>query len=216
MLALAFFPPLVQRLRLLGWAAVAGGALLALAILWSTGHGLPGPLGLLGKAGDAKLAANLAVGMSLVMMTCSVGLIVSRLLSREASRRKFRPAGAVQAVFALFWRQHKLVGWMALALAGAHSVYFLLHPRTMEEQWTGVGAIALLGMLGVVGLVTSYRARAALWVHRGIALALGVVLTLHWPPLLGIEVAALVGIGVMALVNLKAAAAIVDVVLARS
>jgi hypothetical protein len=209
MLALALFPRVVRRLRLAGWLSVAGGSGLALAIVWSVWELPPEQLQLFDGPTEAHDASDLAVAWSLIMLTCSVGLILTRVLSNLASRYGFTPKGAVQAIFLMFWRQHQLVGWMALALAAGHSVYFLRYPRTFQEQWTGIVAIALLGVLGLVGLVTSYRQAVALWVHRGIAVVLGVVLTLHWPPLLYAEAAALVVVGITALVNLKLAAALV-------
>jgi hypothetical protein len=102
---------------------------------------------------------------------------------------------------------------MALALSAAHSVYFLRYPRGLEEQWTGIVAFGLLGLLGVVGVFTSYRTRVTLWVHRAIAALLAVVLTLHWPPIVYAEAGALLVLGVTALVNLKLATLIVQYVL---
>jgi hypothetical protein len=209
MLALALFPRVVQRLRIVGWLSVAGGSVLALAIVWSVWELPPEQLQWFAGPAEARDASDLAVTWSLVMLSCSVGLILTRVLSNLASRYGFRPQGVVQAIFLMFWRQHKLVGWMALALSAAHSVYFLRYPRTFQAQWTGIVAFGLLGLLGVVGLVTSYRRSLALWVHRGIAVALAVILTMHWPPLLYVEAGALVVLGVTALVNVKLAAALV-------
>jgi hypothetical protein len=209
MLALALFPWVVHRLRIAGWLSVAGGSVLALAIVWSVWELPPGQLQWFDSPTEAHDASDLAVAWSLIMLACSAGLILTRVLSNLASRYGFRPYGAVQAIFLMFWRQHKLVGWMALALSAAHSVYFLRYPRTFQEQWTGILAFGLLGLLGLVGLVTSYRKAVALWVHRGIAVALAVILTLHWPPLLYAEAGALLVLGVTALVNLKVAAALV-------
>src|SRR5690349_9563820 len=196
MLAFAFFPRFVQRLRLVGWLTVAASSLLALEMAWSIWQLPPGELQLFMTPSDARDSSNLAVALSLFMLTCSISLITARLVSNQASRYHFQPAGAVQALFLMFWRQHKLVGWMALALSAAHSVYFLRYPRSVEEQWTGIVAFGLLGLLGVVGLYTSYRTRVALWVHRGIAALLAVVLTLHWPPILYVEAGALLVLGV--------------------
>jgi hypothetical protein len=209
MLTLALFPRMVRWLRVAGWLSVAGGCVLALATAWSAWDLPPEQLQWFDGPVQAHDASDLAVTWSLIMLTCSVGLIATRLLSNLASRHAFRPRGAVQAVFLLFWRQHRLVGWMALALSAAHSVYFLCFPRDLHEQWTGIVAFALLGLLGLVGLVTSYRKRTALWVHRGIAIALAVVLTMHWPPLLYVETGALLVLAITAVVNLKLAAALV-------
>lgn len=213
MLALAFFPRVARALRIVGWLSVAGGAVLALAIACSVWQLPPEQLQWFGGPADARDSSDLAVTWSLVMLTCSVSLITTRLLSNQASRARFRPIGAVQAVFLLFWRQHRLVGWMALALSAAHSVYFLRYPRSLQEQWTGIVAFGLLALLGLVGLVTSYRTKLTLWTHRGIAAVLAIVLTLHWPPLLYLEVAALTVLALTALLNLKLAAAIAQWVL---
>ncbi len=213
MLAFAFFPAFVQRLRVVGWLSVALGSLLALAVACSAWDLPPVQLQWFDNPGDARDATNLAVGASLIMLTSSISLITTRLLSNQASQRRFSPTGSVQAIFLMFWRQHKLVGWMALALSAAHSVYYLRYPRTFEEQWTGIVSFVLLGLLGIVGIVTSYRTRLRLWSHRAIAAVLAVVLTLHWPPILYAEVGALLVLGVTALVNLKLATAIVRWVL---
>jgi hypothetical protein len=209
MLAFAFFPGFVQQLRVVGWVTVALATLLALAVVCSAWQLPPEQLQWFDNPGDARDTSNLAVAASLIMLTCSISLITTRWLSNQASQHRFNPRGAAQAIFLMFWRQHKLVGWMALALSAAHSVYFLRYPRGFEEQWTGVASVVLLGVLGVVGLVTSYRTRVRLWVHRLIAAALAVVLTLHWPPMLYAEAAALGVLGITALVNLKLATAIV-------
>jgi hypothetical protein len=213
LLAFALFPRFVSALRVLGWLTVASASLLALAVAWSTWQLPPYQLQVFATPTDARDPSNLAIYWSLIMLTCSISLITTRLLSNQATQHRFQPVGVVQAVFLLFWRQHRLVGWMALALAGAHSVYFLLYPRAFQEQWTGIVAIVLLGLLGLVGLVTSYRARLALWVHRAIAAALAVMLTVHWPPILYLEASALLVLGFTALVNLKLATTIVEHVL---
>ncbi len=213
MLAFAFFPAFVHRLRVLGWLTVGLSVVLCAAVVCSAWQLPPEQLQWFDNPGEARDAVNLAVAASLIMLTCSISLITTRLLSNQASRRRFMPAGSAQAVFLMFWRQHKLVGWMALALSAAHSVYYLRYPRTFEEQWTGIVAFLLLGVLGVVGVVTSYRTRLRLWSHRIIAAVLAVVLTLHWPPILYAEIGALLVLGVTALVNLKLATAMVRWVL---
>src|SRR5579864_6218804 len=165
LLALAFLPKFTQRLRLLGWLSVAGGTLLAAEVVWSVWELPPEQLQWFADPGEALASSGLAVDISLIMLTASISLITTRLLSNQASRHHFAPLGAVQAIFLLFWRQHKLVGWMALALAAAHSVYFLRYPRGLEVQWTGIFGLVLLAALGAVGLLTSYRNSVALWTH---------------------------------------------------
>ncbi|MBV9327971.1 MAG: hypothetical protein JO352_30010 [Chloroflexi bacterium] len=213
LLAFALFPRFVHALRGLGWLTVVAASLLSVGVVWSTWQLPPEQLQIFANPGDALEPTNLAVNWSLVMLTCSISLITTRLLSNQASQHHFQPAGVVQAIFLLFWRQHRLVGWMALALSAAHSAYFLLYPRAFQEQWTGLVAFALLGLLGLVGLVTSYRARLALWTHRAIAAILAIVLTLHWPPILYLEAGALLILAITALVNLKLATVIVHQVL---
>jgi hypothetical protein len=210
MLALAFFPGFVKRLRIAGWVTVIAAIALAVAVIWSAWELPPEELQWFANPGDARESENLAVNGSLVMLACSLSLITARLISNQASQHHFQPIGAVQAVFLLFWRQHKLVGWMALSLAVAHSAYFLRFPRDLEEQWTGIVALVLLGLLGLVGLFTSYRTRLALWSHRVIAVLLAVVLTLHWPPILYVEVGALLVLSVLTLLNLRLARLIVQ------
>jgi hypothetical protein len=216
MLALAFFPSFTQRLRVVGWLTVAAASLLAVATICSVWQLPPEQLQWFDNPGDARDTSGRAVDWSLVMLTCSICLIATRLLSNQASRVRFSPHGAVQSIFLLFWRQHRLVGWMALALSAAHSVYFLRYPRSFEEQWTGIASFGLLGLLGAVGLITSYRRKPMLLVHRGIAAVLAVILTLHWPPLLYVEAAALLILVLTALVNLKLAVLITRSVLGPS
>jgi hypothetical protein len=213
MLAFAFFPRFVNRLRILGWLSVIAATALALEVVWSAWELPPDQLQWFANPGESRDASNLAVEASLIMLTCSISLITTRLISNQASRHQFQPPGAVQAIFLMFWRQHQLVGWMALALSVAHSAYFLRYPRTFEEQWTGIVAFILLGLLGLVGVFTSYRTRLKLWTHRAIAALLAVILTLHWPPIVYLEAGALVVLCVTALVNLKLAVLIVRYVL---
>lgn len=210
LLAFACFPRFVQRLRILGWLTVIAASLLALAVVWSVWRLPPEDLQVFANPGDARDSTTTAVDAALVALTGSFSLITARLVSNQASRHRFQPTGVVQAIFLLFWRQHKLVGWMALALSVAHSVYFLRFPRTLEEQWTGIVALVVLGLLGLVGLFTSYRTPLWLWVHRGLAVLVVIVLTLHWPPFLYIEAGALLVLIVTALVNMKLAVLIVQ------
>jgi hypothetical protein len=209
MLTLAFFPTLVRWLRLVGWLAVVGGALEAAAVVWSALDLPPAQLRWFADANASRVTSDPLMALSLFVMTASACLIVTRLLSDRVARWRFEPLGAVQALFLMFWRQHQLIGWMALALAAGHSVYYLLYPGAFDEQWTGVASIGLLGLLGVIGVFTTYRKRVALWTHRIIAVALGFMLTLHWRAFLGAEAGILIVLGITALVNLKLAAAVV-------
>src|SRR5437868_11458044 len=88
--------------------------------------------------------------------------------------------GGVQSLFLLFRRHHRLMGWIALAFAAPHSVYFLLFPGHTFVQWTGIAATALLIPLGLLGLITSYNTFWRLWTHRGIAILMIGATGLHW------------------------------------
>lgn len=181
MLALAFLPRWTARLRLLGCLAIPLGLLDAITVAGSAFHLPLTQVPLLRSLGDARQPADLLVAGTLVLLTCSAGLIVTRLLSHQASRRHFQPIGSVQALFLLFRGQHRLVGWMALALAAGHSLYFLLNPGDARQQWSGVAATLLMGALGLVGLVTRYDTRLRLWTHRLLAVGLLVALGVHVP-----------------------------------
>src|SRR5437870_13574734 len=120
----------------------------------------------------------------MVALLASSVLFFTRWFSNQASRTRFEPAGAVQSLFVTLRRHHRLLGWVALAFAGAHSVYFLLFPGATFAQWTGIAATALLALGGLVGLITSYSTFWRLWAHRLIAILVIVAVALHWLPFL--------------------------------
>jgi hypothetical protein len=109
----------------------------------------------------------------------------------------------VQSLFLLFRRHHRLLGWVALAFAGAHSVYFLMLPGATFAQWTGIAATALLIVIGLLGLITNYNTFLRLWAHRIIAVLVIVAVALHWFPFLPAASIFLVGLCVAGLLHLK-------------
>jgi hypothetical protein len=111
--------------------------------------------------------------------------------------------GAVQSAFLLFRRHHRLLGWVGLAFAGAHSVYFLLLPGATFVQWTGIAATALLIVVGLIGLITTYNTFIRLWAHRIVAILVIVALGLHWFPFVPAATALLVGLCIAGVLHLK-------------
>ena len=149
-----------------------------------------------GKARSARNAVRHGLLASSV-------LFFTRWFSNQASRTRFEPMGAAQSIFLLFRRQHRLLGWLALAFAGAHSVYFLMFPGATFVQWTGIVATALLIPLGLLGLITSYNTFWRLWTHRGIAILMVVATGLHWLQFLPAATVLFLGVCIAGLVNLK-------------
>src|SRR5207253_160374 len=105
--------------------------------------------------------------------------------------------------FLLFRRHHRLLGWLALAFAGAHSVYFVLFPGSTFAQWTGYAATALLAVVGLLGLITTYNTFLRLWAHRIIAILCIIATGLHWLPFIPAATVFLVGLCVAGVVHLK-------------
>src|SRR5207253_5585656 len=160
--------------------AGVGATLEAIALVWSE---LPGNSRVPDVLNDLEFS-NFLLLPSMLALAGSGVLFFTRFSSNQASRTRFEPIGAVQALFLLLRGQHRLLGWVALAFAAAHSVYFLLFPGHLFVQWTGIVATALLALLGLIGLLTSYQTHWRLWTHRMLAIALVSVLCLHWLPFL--------------------------------
>ena len=130
-----------------------GASLDAAAVLWAE---LPWNNRIPDVLNDLEFS-NFLLLPSMVALLASSVLFFTRWFSNQASRTRFEPMGAVQSTFLLFRRHHRLLGWLALAFAGAHSVYFLLFPGATFAQWTGIAATALLVVVGLLGLITSYN-----------------------------------------------------------
>jgi hypothetical protein len=148
LLTLACFPGLAECLRPVAQVAAIGASLDAAAVLWAE---LPWNERIPDVLNDLEFSNFLLLPSMIALLASSV-LFFTRWFSNQASRTRFEPMGAVQSIFLLFRRQHRLLGWLALAFAGAHSVYFLMFPGATFVQWTGIAATALLGILGLIGL----------------------------------------------------------------
>lgn len=68
---------------------------------------------------------------------------------------------------------------------------------------TGIAATALMILVGLVGLITSYNTFVRLWAHRVIAILVIVAVALHWFPFLPASVVLLIGVCLAGLVHLK-------------
>src|SRR6266567_6988498 len=199
LLTLACFPGLAECLRPVGQLAAVGAMLDAAAVLWAE---LPWNERIPDVLNDLEFSNFLLLPSMIALLGSSV-LFFTRWFSNQASRTRFEPMGAVQSIFLLFRRQHRLMGWLALAFAGAHSVYFLMFPGATFVQWTGIAATGLLIPLGLLGLITSYNTFWRLWIHRGIAILMVVATGLHWLQFLPAATVLFVGVCVAGLVNLK-------------
>jgi hypothetical protein len=199
LLTLACFPGLLEILRPVAQVAAIGAVLDAAAVGWSE---LPWNDRIPDVLNDLEFSNFLLLPSILALLASSV-LFFSRWFSNQASRTRFEPVGAVQSMFLMFRRHHRLLGWAALAFAAAHSVYFLLFPGATFVQWTGIAATALLGAGGLLGLITSYSTFWRLWMHRAIAVLMIGALALHWYPFLPAATVFLLGICAAGLIHLK-------------
>jgi hypothetical protein len=205
MLTLACFPGLAEILRPVAQVAAVGASLDAAAVLWSE---LPWNDRVPDVLNDLEFSNFLLLPSMIALLASSV-LFFTRWFSNQASRTRFEPQGAVQSLFLLFRRHHRLLGWVALAFAGAHSVYFLLLPGATFAQWTGIAATALLIVVGLLGLITTYNTFLRLWAHRIIAILLVIALALHWFPFLPAATIFLVGLCLAGLIHLKLVSSLV-------
>jgi hypothetical protein len=199
LLTLACFPGLAECLRPVAQVAAVGASLDAAAVLWAE---LPWNERIPDVLNDLEFSNFLLLPSMIALLASSV-LFFTRWFSNQASRARFEPMGAVQSIFLLFRRQHRLLGWLALAFAAAHSVYFLMFPGSTFAQWTGIAATALIGVVGLIGLITTYNTLIRLWAHRIVAILVIVATALHWLPFLPAATVLLIGLCVAGVVHLK-------------
>ena len=206
LLTLACFPGLGECLRAVGQVAAAGATLEAGAVVWT---GLPMNDRIPDLLNELEFS-NFLLLPSMVALLASSVLYFIRFFSGRASRTRFEPQGAVQSVFLALRRHHRLLGWIGLAFAAAHSVYYLLIPGQTLPQWTGIVATALLAVAGLLGLITSYNTFWRLWIHRILGILLMVALTLHWGPFLPSATVFLLAVSVAGLVHVKVVGLLVN------
>jgi hypothetical protein len=211
LLTLACFPALAETLRVVAQVAAVGACLDAAAVGWSE---LPWNDRVPDVLNDLEFSNFLLLPSMIALLASSV-LFFTRWFSNQASRTRFQPLGSVQSLFLLFRRHHRLLGWFALAFAAAHSIYFLLFPGATFVQWTGIAATALLVVVGLVGLITSYSTFLRLWAHRIIAILMVIALALHWYPFVPVATLFLVGLCVAGLAHLKVVSSLVRLSEAR-
>jgi hypothetical protein len=205
LLTLSCFPGLLEVLRLVAQVAAVGAVLDAAAVGWSE---LPWNDRVPDVLNDLEFSNFLLLPSMIALLASSV-LFFSRWFSNQASRTRFEPMGAVQSTFLILRRHHRLLGWLALALAAAHSVYFLLFPGATFVQWTGIAATALLALGGLLGLITSYNTFWRLWIHRIIAILVIAAVALHWFPFLPAATLFLLGLCAAGMVHLKLVSSLV-------
>jgi hypothetical protein len=204
LLTLASFPGFAECLRPVAQVAAIGATLDTAAVLWAEAPFNPRIPDVLN---DLELSNFLLLPSMIALLASSV-LFFVRWLSNQASRTRFEPMGGVQSLFLLYRRHHRLLGWFALAFAGPHSVYFLLFPGHTFVQWTGIAATALLIVVGLIGLVTSYSTFLRLWSHRIVAILMVAATALHWLPFLPAATVIFVGLVAAGLVHLKLVASL--------
>jgi len=205
MLTLACFPGLAEILRPILQVATVGASLEAVAVLWSE---LPWNDRIPDVFNDLEFS-NFLLLPSMVALIASSVLFFTRWFSNQASRTRFEPTGAVQSLFLLFRRHHRLLGWMALGFAAAHSVYFLLFPGATVVQWSGIAATALLAVGGLIGLITTYNTFWRLWTHRIMGILLVIALGIHWLSFIPAATLFLVVLAIASFVHLKLVSSLV-------
>jgi hypothetical protein len=199
LLTLACFPGLAECLRPVAQLACVGATLDAAALVWAE---LPWNDRVPDVLNDLEFSNFLLLPSMVALMASSV-LFFTRWFSNQASRTRFEPMGAVQSMFLLMRRQHRLLGWTAVAFCGAHSVYFLIFPGSTFATWTGIAATALLVAVGLIGLITSYNTFVRLWTHRIVAILVVIATALHWLPFLPSATVFFMGLCIAGLINLK-------------
>ncbi len=199
LLTVACFPGLGEYLRGAAQVAAVGATLEAAAVLWT---GVPLNPRIPDLLNELEFS-NFLLLPSMVALLASSVLYFARFFSGRASRVRFEPQGGMQAVFLALRRHHRLLGWLGLAYAAAHSVYYLLIPGQTLPQWTGIAATSLLAVGGLLGLITTYNTFWRLWIHRILGILLIVALTLHWGPFLPTAAIFLLAVCVAGLLHLK-------------
>jgi hypothetical protein len=76
-------------------------------------------------------------------------------------------------------------------------------------QWTGIAATALLIVVGLIGLITTYNTFIRLWSHRIVAILMVIALALHWLPFLPAATIFLGGLCVAGVLHLKLVSSLV-------
>ena len=151
-MTLACFPGLAECLRPVGQAAAVGAALDAAAVLWAE---LPWNQRIPDVLKELEFS-NFLVLPSMVALLASSVLFFTRWFSNQASRTaSSRWARCSPHSYCFAATIGRWAG--ALAFVGAHSVYFLLLPGATFAQWTGIAATALMVLVGLIGLITSYN-----------------------------------------------------------
>lgn len=199
MVTLACFPAFAELVRPVAQLAAVGATLETVAILFAILPARDRVLDMFQEFGFS----NFLLLPSMLVLLASGALYFVRWFSGLSSKTRFEPQGAVQSVFLLFRRHHRLLGWLGLALAGAHSVYYLFLPGPTVEQWSGIAATTLLVILGLEGLITDYGTTVRLWTHRILAILFAAAMAIHWQPLLASATAISAALIVGAFLHLK-------------
>lgn len=86
----------------------------------------------------------------------AVFILFSKRLFRRLRTKRVKDGDVVRRIVLLAQDHHNLFGWVTLAAATGHGIYFLFHkPNTWEEFYTGVGAWVALVLLAASGIFIS-------------------------------------------------------------
>lgn len=91
----------------------------------------------------------------------AVAVWVSRKVYIEVKKRKIPDFELTRATLLYLRKHHMLLGWITLAVAAAHGVYYLLlWPFRWFEVITGVVALGILALLVPIGLRLNAKIKA--------------------------------------------------------
>lgn len=117
----------------------------------------------------------------------AVFVLFSKRLYRRIHLQNTNDNDIVRRILLLAKNHHNLFGWVTLAAATAHGVYFLFHqPNNWSEFYTGAGAWAALVALAVSGIWMDHFAKGPksimatrVW-HIALTLGYAVVIVFHF------------------------------------
>ncbi|QQE80007.1 hypothetical protein [Alicyclobacillus sp. SO9] len=116
----------------------------------------------------------------------AVFILFSKRLFRKLRSKRIKDGDVIRRIVLLAQDHHNLFGWVTLAAATAHGLYFLFHqPNSWEEFYTGVGAWIALVLLAISGFFTSrlhkspIRAKAVRISHMALTAGYAGAIWLH-------------------------------------
>lgn len=90
----------------------------------------------------------------------AVFILFSKWLFRRLHSKHVDDRNVVRRILLLAKNHHDLFGWVTLAAATSHGIYFLFHkPKHLSEFYSGVGAWAALAFLVFSGILMKYTGK---------------------------------------------------------